>query len=438
MQRPSVIAWGIAALTACASGQSGDANAVDETGADASGTAASVGDHEGSSAASLDGTDTNEPGACGNGVVDSPAEYCDDGPMNSDSAPDACRTDCRLPRCSDGVTDPSLGEECDDGQNNSNQPNSCRATCVLPRCGDGVADLSEACDDGNEAWGDTCYACDNYYYFILNSADLAGRGDVSIIRTTRDSDPVEIVGGDPSYNGIRQLALAPAGAALYALQSSANTHRVLSFDPVDGTLMQSVDIGASVLGYEPTPYALARASDGLLYVALAGLGITRLVAVDPGDATVVEAVNLPGVAVADMAADDTGHVFISTGAVDNSVLRVDLAGGVPTYFLTGLAAPIGLTFDPVQQQLWVANNPAGAPVQVVRASVSGVVTPYSVAGTDIAPYVRGLAIDTGQVVLATERELDRVVAVQNFDAVQDIFTDMVVAPTDIEILAMNP
>jgi len=40
-------------------------------------------------------------------------EECDDGLHNSDSEPDACRTDCTLPRCGDGVCDTAdLGGHC--------------------------------------------------------------------------------------------------------------------------------------------------------------------------------------------------------------------------------------------------------------------------------------------------------------------------------------
>ncbi len=51
-----------------------------------------------------------EPG-CGNGVVEG-AEACDEGVDNSDTQPDACRSDCALPSCGDGVTD--ADEHCDD------------------------------------------------------------------------------------------------------------------------------------------------------------------------------------------------------------------------------------------------------------------------------------------------------------------------------------
>jgi len=49
---------------------------------------------------------------CGDGVVEE-LEECDEGAANSDSAANACRSDCRLPRCGDFVVD--SGEECDLG-----------------------------------------------------------------------------------------------------------------------------------------------------------------------------------------------------------------------------------------------------------------------------------------------------------------------------------
>lgn len=57
---------------------------------------------------------------CGNGILEE-GELCDDGDANSDTSPDACRTDC-LPAA----------------------------------CGDGVCDAKEACDDANAWGGDGC------------------------------------------------------------------------------------------------------------------------------------------------------------------------------------------------------------------------------------------------------------------------------------------
>jgi hypothetical protein len=104
---------------------------------------------------------------CGDGIVDfgtlgSPGEACDDGPNNSDTIPDACRTNCLTAGCGDGVID--TGEECDDGIYNSNgAPDGCRlycapgapCTCRLAYCGDDVMDTGEECD-GRDLGGLDC------------------------------------------------------------------------------------------------------------------------------------------------------------------------------------------------------------------------------------------------------------------------------------------
>jgi len=98
-------------------------------------------------------------GQCGDACLDG-NEECDNGTQNSDSRPDACRTDCRLPRCGDDVVD--TGEQCDDGSRNSNfVPDACRTDCRLPRCGDGIIDVGrgEQCDLGaanSDAIGSPC------------------------------------------------------------------------------------------------------------------------------------------------------------------------------------------------------------------------------------------------------------------------------------------
>ena len=94
---------------------------------------------------------------CGDGILDQ-GEACDDGELNSDENPDACRMNCALPSCGDGVTDD--GEECDDGLLNSDDfPNVCRVGCILPWCGDDVTDDGEECDDGDLNSDETPDAC---------------------------------------------------------------------------------------------------------------------------------------------------------------------------------------------------------------------------------------------------------------------------------------
>lgn len=102
-----------------------------------------------------------QPGSavCGDGVVVSTCEQCDDGAGNSDVVADACRTNCRRARCGDGVVDG--GEACDDG--NRVACDGCDQRCRVeagPICGDGVLNelCGEACDDGNAVGGDGCTA----------------------------------------------------------------------------------------------------------------------------------------------------------------------------------------------------------------------------------------------------------------------------------------
>lgn len=116
---------------------------------------------------------------CGNAIVDAAAgEQCDDGANNSDTAPDACRTNCAFAACGDGVVDPSLNETCDEGVDNSDAPDAlCRSNCQPRRCGDGEVDpaFGEVCDDGNLLSGDGCSGdclsvegCGNLYVDLAN------------------------------------------------------------------------------------------------------------------------------------------------------------------------------------------------------------------------------------------------------------------------------
>ena len=84
---------------------------------------------------------------CGDGLIDPPAEECDDADANTDTAPNGCRTTCRLAHCGDGIIDE--GEQCDTGDLvSATAIDACRTTCVPAFCGDGVVDTGERCDPG--------------------------------------------------------------------------------------------------------------------------------------------------------------------------------------------------------------------------------------------------------------------------------------------------
>ena len=116
---------------------------------------------------------------CGNGLLNSPGETCDDGNQTGgDGCSATCQTEtdwiCPEPgqpctytvQCGDGAINGA--ETCDD--HNVASGDGCSATCqleagwtcpatgarCLPLCGDGVLTGTEACDDGNRDPGDGC------------------------------------------------------------------------------------------------------------------------------------------------------------------------------------------------------------------------------------------------------------------------------------------
>lgn len=107
------------------------------------------------------------PGPCGD-AIHNEGEECDNGVLNSDVAPDACRSDCRRSHCGDGVIDSD--EQCD-SENLGGQ--TCQAygfdggqlicdigDCTIitrhcTQCGDGLAEGGESCD-GADLGGVTC------------------------------------------------------------------------------------------------------------------------------------------------------------------------------------------------------------------------------------------------------------------------------------------
>jgi len=80
-----------------------------------------------------------ESGAGDGGDGPAPADGGRDGDAGNEPAPvdagsDGCGADCGVPRCGDGIVQ-SPGEQCDDGAANSaTRPDACRLTCVRARC----------------------------------------------------------------------------------------------------------------------------------------------------------------------------------------------------------------------------------------------------------------------------------------------------------------
>ena len=151
----------------------------------------------------------------GTGVVNG-SDECDDGSDNSDEAPDACRADCTNARCGDGVIDRDNeacddnlaevtvhqrvftscgngiledGEDCDNADSNSDtEPNACRSNCTNARCGDGVIDSGnrENCDDGRDNTEDCtygemgCSVCSTMCMRVQGNTSFCGDGDTDL------------------------------------------------------------------------------------------------------------------------------------------------------------------------------------------------------------------------------------------------------------------
>jgi cysteine-rich repeat protein len=89
---------------------------------------------------------------CGDGVVETGVEQCDDG--NTDNT-DACVAGCLNATCGDGFVEAGV-EECDDA--NGDFTDSCVAFCISATCGDGFVEAGvEQCDDGNQVDTDACH-----------------------------------------------------------------------------------------------------------------------------------------------------------------------------------------------------------------------------------------------------------------------------------------
>ena len=141
-------------------------------------------------------TDTNctpgctiiPPVTCGNNTVEPGlGEDCD--PPNGTTCDTACH---RIPTCGDGIIDAAT-ETCDDGatgtlpNNSDTLPNACRTDCTVAHCGDTVVDTGEQCDP--PATGTCSATCQT----------------VVVTPPTQFETCTSCISGDPDTNDIQQF-----------------------------------------------------------------------------------------------------------------------------------------------------------------------------------------------------------------------------------------
>ena len=165
-----------------------------------------------------DGSFCTDTDACQSGTCEGSGDPCE--------ADETCSEDMDLclPNCGNGAMDPN--EECDDGNANSDtDPDACRTDCSNPSCGDGVVDTGEDCDDGDDNGGDTC------------SADCMSVGGSS---SGGDSDGS--TGGDPSTttdstttDSTTTDSTTTDGASASGTTTATSTTSSTTDDPSSGT-----------------------------------------------------------------------------------------------------------------------------------------------------------------------------------------------------------
>ena len=207
--------------------------------------------------------------SCGDGVILSGTETCDNGSSNSDTTVDACRSTCLVASCGDGVVD--TDEACDDG--NSSEDDACSTTCTVNNvCGDSTVAGDEECDDGNS---DTLDGCDASCLNETESDLEADNSSIDFTSLTVGND-IEVTSPDPrtsTQSLTHHLALAtdadcdcawtinPSSMGTYTDANACTTN--LSLSSAGNGNLQVVTTCGSVTGtYNQTLIASAASSTG--------------------------------------------------------------------------------------------------------------------------------------------------------------------------------
>jgi len=124
---------------------------------------------------------------CGNSIIE-PGEDCDDGPDNSDTTPNTCRTNCQNPDCGDSVID--SGETCDDGNTASSDccSGSCQVEVLIHNVLESVTNTT-----ANISWETPCQVTTSLLEWGLTTAvsdgSISGLSGSAYSQTISDLEP---------------------------------------------------------------------------------------------------------------------------------------------------------------------------------------------------------------------------------------------------------
>ncbi|MEK7211876.1 MAG: hypothetical protein AAB731_04545, partial [Patescibacteria group bacterium] len=307
---------------------------------------------------------------CGDGVIQSPTEKCDDGVLNGKYG--YCKLDCSGSGrfCGDGIvsgeekcdcgavatdqlsTSSSVppnqlkkfdGTPCVTGKLNGQQNSGCSWDCAGPglKCGDGIKQNTETCDGNvnttkseilgvcNNGAPGTCRAdanCNNVQTnFALTTtnlfgiafdgtnlwaADMAGNRILKI--NAEDRSIISVISINRPYSIIFD--------GRYLWTANADDQSISKIDPVGATVLNTYKFNSA--SYNFTPNSLA--FDGVYLWSANGADSPRIVKIDPATGSVV-------------------------AAYDNS----DFAPPNPNFAALGEVKPMGITFDGAN--LWLAD-----------------------------------------------------------------------------------
>ncbi len=321
-------------------------------------------------------TPTNTPILCGNGELD-PGEECDDGPLNSDDEPNACRTTCVLPSCGDGTVDdgPEYLEACDDGNNEDGD--LCPADCSYRirlgpslvvgqgKCGDPTEIKLTEVDSGRDITLDPSVTYHSArgipgdaFEAALNKAInfLAGAAEGEAILTRAE---IEVVRREVRF------ASGPAGEGVNLLWASTT----------DGTLSNPVFVVSEVKTAEAKSLEITPLSVGSLAgraTAFFVNAMREMLAGASAGGMTTEPLDVPLILFSDGPLCDTAFedFFTTKGGVSVASLKFDLFGGLIEDFdlIAGIETAIGAIPGADKSPLVKLIQMIGAPLARFAAS----------------------------------------------------------------------